>query len=126
MTSSQTAISFGRLLRRYRRGLDLTLREVAESVGCSLSYLSKLESGQALPKQKEMLGKLGDALNLDCHERATFKAAALCATGSLQIPPGVGERRCSIAYAIVSAPKISEETLSTIERLLSMEDEACP
>lgn len=126
MTSILPVTSFGRLLRAYRRSLDLTLREVAGTVGCSVSYLSKLESGQILPKQKEILAKFGDALNLDDEERATLKAAALCASGTLQIPPGVGQRRCSIAHAIVSAPLLSDEILCSIERLLSMEDEPCP
>lgn len=109
----------GRMLRAHRRRLDLTLRQVAEEIGCSLSYLSKLESGQAFPKRKAILSKMADVLGLDGSEREALAEAARYAEGALQVPIGVDGRRYELAYRIVLAlPDLSEQTLNSIEELL--------
>lgn len=109
----------GRMLRAHRRRQDLTLREVAEEIGCSLSYLSKLESGKAFPKRTAMLLRLADALRLDGDEREALTQAAQYAEGALQIPGGIDPRRYELVHRIVSAlPDLSEQTLDSIEELL--------
>lgn len=120
MPSSPVAAPFGRILRGHRRRLDLTLREVAEESGCSLSYLSKLESGQVLPKRKALLSKMADVLRLDAGERKTLERAAFYAEGSL--PLGIDTRRYEIVHRIVSLPKLSEKALNSIEELLLVEE----
>lgn len=109
----------GRMLRAHRRRLDLTLREVAEEIGCSLSYLSKLESGQAFPKRTAMLLKMADVLRLDGREREALAEAARYAEGALHVPSGVDPRRYELAHRMISAlPDLSEQTLDSIEQLL--------
>lgn len=55
-------ITFGTWLRRSRRGLDLTQRELARRVGCTESTLRKIEAGERRPS-KELAAQL--ALGLD-------------------------------------------------------------
>jgi transcriptional regulator with XRE-family HTH domain len=122
MPSSLVKEPPGRMLRAHRRRQELTLREVAEEIGCSLSYLSKLESGQAFPKRTAMLLKMADVLRLDGREREALVEAARYAKGALHVPSGVGPRRCELAHRIISAlPELSEETLDSIEELLREE-----
>lgn len=109
----------GRMLRAHRRRLDLTLREVAEEIGCSLSYLSKLESGQAFPKRTAMLLKMADVLRLDRAEREALAEAVRHAERALHLPSGVDSRRYELVHRIVTAlPDLSEQTLDSIEELL--------
>ena len=42
----------GRAIRAMRRGQGLTLRQLAESAGCSYAYLSLVERGQRTPSDR--------------------------------------------------------------------------
>jgi len=50
-------------IREYRKERGLTLRQLAEKVGCTASYLSQLEKGLTVPSLS-MVGRLAAALNI--------------------------------------------------------------
>jgi transcriptional regulator with XRE-family HTH domain len=59
--------SFGDVLRRRRRDLDLTQEEVAARVKTSTPYVGHLESGKRHPSDK-IVTRLAEALGLDRRE----------------------------------------------------------
>jgi transcriptional regulator with XRE-family HTH domain len=50
-------------IRQYRKDRGLTLRQLAEKVGCTHSYISQVEKGLSVPSLS-MVGKLAAALNI--------------------------------------------------------------
>lgn len=50
-------------IRMYRKEKGLTLRELAERVGCSHSFISQVEKGMTVPSLS-MIGKLASALQI--------------------------------------------------------------
>ncbi len=67
--------SFGYYVRRRRKALDLTQRELAEAVGCALVTLKKIETDQRRPSLA-MAVRLAECLALPEHEWPAFLAAA--------------------------------------------------
>ena len=63
--------SFGEWLKRRRKALDLTLKELAERAGCSTFALRKIESGERRPS-KQLAGLLSTALEIPEQEQSTF------------------------------------------------------
>lgn len=51
-------------IREYRKKEGLNLRQLAERVGCTSSYISQVEKGHAVPSLS-MVGKLAKALNIN-------------------------------------------------------------
>ncbi len=98
-------VSFGALLKRYRRAAGLTQEALAARAGYSPGYLSMLERGEraAHPTTAELLA---DALALAPDERATLLAAVRrgvvgapqavlsggIAAAERQVPPGHAEK----------------------------------
>ena len=50
-------------IREYRKERELTLRQLAEKVGCTASYVSQVEKGLTVPSLS-MVGRLVAALNI--------------------------------------------------------------
>ncbi len=75
MDAQSSAVSFGRLLRQYRRAAGLTQETLAEQAGYSAIYLRKLERGERRPLLVTV-NVLADALQLDAEEREAFQLAA--------------------------------------------------
>ncbi|HEX6779361.1 MAG TPA: AAA family ATPase, partial [Ktedonobacterales bacterium] len=75
MDAQSPALSFGRLLRQYRRAAELTQEALAEQAGYSAIYLRKLERGERRPLPVTV-NVLADALRLDAQEREAFHLAA--------------------------------------------------
>ncbi len=75
MDGSSFSLSFGRLLRQYRRAAGLTQERLAEQAGYSAIYLRKLERDERrpLPVTVEVLAA---ALRLGPEEREQLQAAA--------------------------------------------------
>lgn len=67
--------AFGNLLRRYRRGLGTTQRELATKAGYSEVYIGMLERGERLPSAATVRA-LAEALALTASDFATLSAAA--------------------------------------------------
>jgi len=67
--------SFGEWLKQRRKALDLTQEELAESAGCSIFALRKIESGERRPS-KQLAGLLANALEISEEEKTTFVRVA--------------------------------------------------
>lgn len=74
--SSLPSLSFGALLRRYRRAAGLTQEELAERARLSRGAIDTLERGARRAPRKETLALLAEALALTASERAVLEAAA--------------------------------------------------
>jgi len=78
-----TPAAIGRLLRRRRKDLDLTLKEVATRAGVNLTQLSRLETGKGNPSVAT-LARAMDGLGLTLQDLANDSArdvTALTAPG---------------------------------------------
>src|ERR671924_344415 len=64
-------VTFGEWLRRRRRGLDLTQQELAQCVGCAVSMLRKIETGERRPS-KELATQLASCLDIAPEEYDNF------------------------------------------------------
>lgn len=64
MQPDKLKTSFGKRIRSLRRVRDLTQEELAESVGCSTEYVSRIERGLVSPSF-EILSALATALKVD-------------------------------------------------------------
>jgi transcriptional regulator with XRE-family HTH domain len=74
MTTDQL-LSFGTLLKRYRRAAELSQEQLAERAGYSAVYIRKLEAGARRPIASTV-ELLAHALNLEHEERAVLQEAA--------------------------------------------------
>jgi transcriptional regulator with XRE-family HTH domain len=72
---ADTTLSFGYWVRRQRRALDLTQRELAGRAYCSVATIKKIETDQRRPSQS-LAETLADCLAVSDGERETFLAAA--------------------------------------------------
>jgi predicted ATPase/DNA-binding XRE family transcriptional regulator len=68
-------VSFGELLCRRRRALDLTQQQLAERVGCATTTIVKFENETRRPS-REMAERLAEILQVSVVERAAFLQAA--------------------------------------------------
>ena len=68
-------VSFGRWIKRQRRLLDLTQKELADQVGCSPVTIRKLESDERRPS-KQFVQRLAQCLAIPADEYARFLAYA--------------------------------------------------
>src|SRR5688572_25407194 len=65
------ARQFGSWLKARREGLDLTQKELAHAVGCSVSTLRKIEAGERRPS-KQLAGLLAASLEIAPDEYEVF------------------------------------------------------
>ncbi|HKT38620.1 MAG TPA: helix-turn-helix domain-containing protein, partial [Ktedonobacterales bacterium] len=70
------SLTFGILLKRYRRASGLTQEELAERAELSVEAISSLERGVSRAPHKDTVALLADALGLVERDRALFTAAA--------------------------------------------------
>jgi predicted ATPase/DNA-binding XRE family transcriptional regulator len=63
--------SFGAMLKQRRKDLDLTREELAESAGCAVETLRKIETSARRPS-RQIAERLADALGLSREEHAAF------------------------------------------------------
>lgn len=61
-------MGFGSYLRRKREEQELTLAELAEKLGISVAYLSRIERDRENAPKDELIQKICKALGLDCDE----------------------------------------------------------
>jgi transcriptional regulator with XRE-family HTH domain len=66
--------SFGRRIRCLRKAEDITQERLAESVGCSTEYISRIERGLVSPSF-ETIARLAEALNVRPHALFDFDAS---------------------------------------------------
>lgn len=59
--------SFGQIIRELRKAKELSLRELAKTIGVSAPFLSDVELGRRFPSEK-VLSSLAQALNMPLEE----------------------------------------------------------
>src|SRR4051812_29806039 len=64
-------LPFGTWLREYRTNHDLTRRDLAQMIGCSLETIRKIESGERRPS-KQVATLLAEKLDFSPEERPRF------------------------------------------------------
>jgi len=70
--SDKVKIIFGLKIRQLRLDKKLSLSEVAEKSGLSISYLNEIEKGKKYPKTEKIMA-LSDALNIDYDSLVSLK-----------------------------------------------------
>ena len=68
-------ISFGHWIRRRRKSLDLTQKQLAERVGCATATIVKIEADERRPS-REIAQLLAERLGIPLEERAEFMRVA--------------------------------------------------
>ena len=76
-------VSFGEWLRRRRKSLDLTQKDLAQQIGCSEITIRKIEADERRPS-KHLVERLADTLMITATQRRAF---ASFARGSMLSPP---------------------------------------
>lgn len=79
--------SFGCLVRRLRKSLDLTQRDLARRIGYSVVTVRKVESDERRPS-RELAERLAQCLNIDRDELGKFLALARAQPIDPTEPPG--------------------------------------
>jgi len=89
-------VFFGEWVKRRRKALDLTQEQLAQSAGCSIFALRKIESGERRPS-RQLAELLADPLEISSEEKETFVKVA---RGTLNLerlqPPLLGPSFISI------------------------------
>jgi len=68
-------VSFGHWIRRRRKSLDLTQKQLAEQVGCATATIIKIEADERRPS-REIARLLADHLEIPVEERVEFMRVA--------------------------------------------------
>jgi predicted ATPase/transcriptional regulator with XRE-family HTH domain/Tfp pilus assembly protein PilF len=68
-------VSFGRWIRRRRKSLDLTQKQLAERVGCATATIVKIEADERRPS-REIAQLLAERLEIPAEERSEFMRVA--------------------------------------------------
>lgn len=106
--------TFGEWLKRRRKQLDLTQRQLADRVGCAVPTIVKLENDERRPS-REMADRLADVLELADTDRARFVQAA---RRQRPAPPD-RSTPLSSAIPVPATPLLGREfELAAIQRLL--------
>jgi predicted ATPase/DNA-binding XRE family transcriptional regulator len=90
-------VSFGRWIRHRRKALDLTQRDLAQRVGCSVSAIRKIEGDERRPSQ-QMAERLAQSLVIPLDDQPAFVRAARgqrCVDRLSAVPPTVGAESSS-------------------------------
>jgi transcriptional regulator with XRE-family HTH domain len=66
------ARTFGEIIRQRRLTLEIGLRKLAESIGISATYLSKIERNELAPPAEERIIDLARALDLEADNLLTL------------------------------------------------------
>jgi transcriptional regulator with XRE-family HTH domain len=118
--SAPSALTFGKLLKRYRTTAGLTQEELAERAGLSVEGISALERGVNRSPRRDTVDLLADALALSAADRGTFAAAARTASRPVATPLPTAIRPAPLAPGGAPPSLVGrEQDLARIERHLA-------
>lgn len=99
------AETFGRMMRKHRKAAGLTLAAMAQKMGVSTAYISKVEAGGAV-FTLERIFEAADFLEV---ETAPLVAAAATARGRIEMPPFMQSPRAQqLLAAMARAPDMDD------------------
>lgn len=110
-------MTFGEILRKIRRDKKISQRALADKLGISFTYLSKIENDVMPPPSEELLIKLAKELDIDIDE---FMIEAN------KVPTDIQQtimNNPKIPKFLRSIDKITDEKWKKIEAILEEEDE---
>lgn len=123
---SKAQMAFGNALRQMRVDAKVTLGQLAELLGVSISYLSDVETGRRPPLSNERIEKAGRFIARVAETDATatimklYKAAA-ATSGVFELKAG-GNRSKEVGAQLAHMwSKLSDRGLGEIERVLRRE-----
>lgn len=111
---------YGKLVRKHRIDLAMTLREMANATGVTPAFISATETGRK-PVPKELLERIMTVLDLDMEQRVELKSAAEASRKSLKVELGErasGQDREVAAMFARQFPDLSEDDKDAIRRIL--------
>lgn len=114
---------FGRLMRKRRKVLDLSLRDLSKQVGCSHVWLGEVERGRRRALAPQYWPDLAVALQVS--EKELKEAAAMSQPVEIavdELRPEVGQMVSTFARK-VQRQDISEDALAKILELLGDDSE---
>src|SRR5579859_7488713 len=103
---TESRLSFGALLKSYRRAAELSQEALAEKAGYSVVYIRKLESGSWRPTTTTA-ELLAHALELPESEASAFLAAARTRPGTVQFDrlPAIATPAASVRVVLVGVQR---------------------
>jgi HTH-type transcriptional regulator, competence development regulator len=107
--------TFGQRIKRRRRELGLTQREVAARLEIDFTYLSKLENDRGEPPGERTIGRLADVLQEDREDLLALAG---------KVPEELRDRaQRDVAFArlVRRLPDVSDKELKEISRRLKIE-----
>lgn len=108
---------FGRHVRDLRHKINgMTMADVAEALGCSVVYVSDIETGKKNPPDVEKLKKWAKLLQADLSE-LLLKAAREVNSVDLDLT-GKSQSYQKTALLLARAPDVSPEQMEAIEKIL--------
>jgi HTH-type transcriptional regulator, competence development regulator len=110
--------SFGQMVRRRRRELHLTQREVALALGIDFTYLSKIENDKGDPPAESIVRKLAGILEIDEEELLALAA---------KVPPGLRVRAgqdVRFARLLRQLPEVADKDLQDLYKRLGIASDA--
>ena len=121
---------FGVFLKEKRQEANMSLRELAHSIGVAHTYILNIENGSKAPPGDIMLKKIANALHFDAQTTELFyDLAAMCKQNddikNLYIPTDISEylqKTESAKSAIRQANKLGYGNEFWIEILKQLED----
>lgn len=109
---------FGNYLREHRRLAEKNLLDMARYLGCSVPYLSQIETGRRGPPNKETIRKMATFLGIAPEEllQEAERDREFVELGLLNISP----KKAEVAYMLSrSWPSISDKEAEDIENILN-------
>lgn len=80
--------SFGEWIRRRRKALDLTQRDLADCVGCAIVTIKKIEADERRPS-RQVAERIADCLDIPPDKRDQFVQCARAQTAVVRLPSPV-------------------------------------
>ena len=112
---------FGLLLGELRRRKQYQQLQLAEAVGVSASYLSRLEKGQKAPPSKFLLSAISNTLRLHASERKMLYDAAEASRTNWRMPKEANEYEYTFVNKLWQRlGSLSREEVITMEHLLTI------
>jgi len=107
---------FGTYLRKVRMGRGVTLRELANHLGCSDPYLSDVELGRRAPLTDARIHQAAKFLRV---EPVKLRVKAAISRGKFTLPTKVSVRHDEMAVRLAMAwESLSERDLEAIGKVL--------
>jgi transcriptional regulator with XRE-family HTH domain len=107
---------FGTYLRKVRLSKQITLRQLADHLGCSEPYLSDVELGRRSPLTDSRIHQAAAFLGIEASE---LRVKAAVSRGKFKLPTNVSAKHDETAVRLAMAwESLSDRDLETINRVL--------